>query len=90
MRDVQPPITNDEELARYCSGLAAFTTIVAATESELFTASTSNDLKQIEHARESLLRLYRRHQGIVDAITAYERQQAIRQHPTHHTAQQET
>lgn len=36
MRDVQPPITNDQELAGYRSGLERFNEIVAAREAAVF------------------------------------------------------
>lgn len=79
MRDVQPPITNDQELAGYRAGLERFNEIVATREAALF--ASQNDAQQLEEARQELYRVYRKRQGMLDAIAAYERQQH-----TQHTA----
>lgn len=79
MRDVQPPITNDQELAGYRAGLERFNEIVAAREAALF--ASQNNAQQLEAARQELYRVYRKRQGMLDAIAAYERQ-----HHTQHTA----
>lgn len=79
MRDIQPPITNDQELAGYRAGLERFNEIVAAREADLF--ASQHDPQRLEDARQELYRVYRKRQGILDAIAAYER----RQH-TQHTA----
>ena len=71
MRDTQPPITNDEELAGYRAGLERFNKIVAEREATLF--ASHDDAEQLEHARQELYRVYRKRQGILDAIAAYER-----------------
>ena len=79
MRDVQPPISNDQELAGYRAGLKRFNEIVAAREAALF--ASQNDTQRLEDARQELYRVYRKRQGILDAIAAYEQQ-----HQTQHTA----
>jgi hypothetical protein len=70
MRDIQPPITNDQELAGYRAGLERFGAIVAAREAALF--ASQHDAERLEEARQELYRVYRRRQGILDAIAAYE------------------
>ncbi len=77
MRDVQPPITNDQELAGYRAGLVTFNTIVAEREAVLF--ASRGDPARLEDARQALYRVYRKRQGLLDAIAAYERQQHARQ-----------
>jgi hypothetical protein len=77
MRDVQPPITNDQELAGYRSGLERFNEIVAAREAAVF--ASRDDPERHEHARQELHRVYRKRQGILDAIAAYERQRRTQQ-----------
>lgn len=71
MRDIQPPITNDQELAGYRAGLDRFAEIVAEREASLF--ASGDDPKQLEDARQELYRVYRKRQGILDAIAACER-----------------
>ena len=70
MRDIQPPITTDEELAGYKAGLERFNDIVAAREAAVF--ARRDDSEQLEHARQELYRVYRKRQGILDAIATYE------------------
>ncbi len=77
MRDTQPPITNDQELAGYRAGLARLNEIVAEREAALF--ASRNDPERIEDARQELFRIYRKRQGILDAIADYERQHGIQQ-----------
>ena len=77
MRDVQPPITNDQELAGYRAGLERFNTIVAAREAALF--ASRDDPDKLEQARQELYRVYRKRQGILDAIAAYERRTPAQQ-----------
>jgi hypothetical protein len=79
MRDTQPPITNDQELAGYKAGLERFKTIVAAREAALF--ASQHDPQRLEEARQELYRVYRKRQGILDAIAVYEQQ-----HHVQHTA----
>lgn len=79
MRNVQPPITNDQELAGYRAGLERFDEIVAAREAALF--ASQNDTQRLEEARQELYRVYGKRQGILDAIATYEGQQH-----TKHTA----
>ncbi|MGH2514181.1 MAG: DUF6932 family protein [Ktedonobacterales bacterium] len=82
MRDVQPPITNDQELAGYRAGLERFNAIVAEREAALF--ASQHDPQRLEEARQELYRVYARRQGILDAIAAYERQHGASS--TQHTA----
>jgi hypothetical protein len=77
MRDIQPPITSDQELAGYRNGLATLNEIVAEREAALF--ASRDDPVRLEDARQELYRVYRKRQGILDAIAAYERQQPARQ-----------
>jgi len=70
-RDIQPPITDDEELANYRLGLERFDVIVANREKTLF--DSQGDPVALESARNGLYRVYRRRQGMIDAIEAYER-----------------
>ncbi len=79
MRDVQPPITNDRELAGYIAGLKRFNEIVAAREATLF--ASQHDAQRLEEARQELYRVYQKRQGILDAIAAYQQQ-----HGSQHTA----
>jgi hypothetical protein len=78
MRDVQPPIINDQELAGYRSGLAIFDEIVAEREAALL-ASRDVGGAQLEDARQALYRVYRKRQGILDAIAAYEQRRRAQQ-----------
>lgn len=82
MRDVQPPITNDQELAGYRAGLERLNAIVAEREAALFASQL--DPRRLEEARQELYRVYARRQGILDAIAAYERQRGTSS--TQHTA----
>lgn len=77
MRDNQPPITNDQELAGYRSGRERFIAIVAARETALF--ASRDDPQRLEDARRELFRVYRKRQGMRVAIAAYER----RRHSQH-------
>lgn len=79
MHDVQPPITNDQELAGYIAGLERFNEIVAAREATLF--ASQHDDQRLEEARQELYRVYRKRQGILDAIAVYKQQ-----HDNQHTA----
>lgn len=76
MRDEQPPITNDQELAGYIAGLERFNEIVAAREAALF--ASQGNTQRLEEARQELYRVYQKRQGILDAINAYRQRQ--RQH----------
>lgn len=77
MRDVQPPITTEQELLGYRAGLARLNEVVAIREQALF--ASLNVPERLEHARQELYRIYRKRQGILDAIAAYERRQAAAQ-----------
>lgn len=74
-RDLQPPIENDQQLAGYRQGLEKLNVIVAGREDTLF--ASRDDPHALEAARHALYRIYRRRQGILDAIEAYERQHAL-------------
>lgn len=76
MRDVQPPITNDQDLAGYRAGLERFNVIVTEREATLF--ASQHDPQRLEEARQELYRVYARRQGILDAIATYERQHDAR------------
>lgn len=79
MRDEQPPITNDQELAGYIAGLERFNEIVAAREAALF--ASQGNTQRLEEARQELYRVYQKRQGILDAINAYrQRQRQYGQH----------
>jgi hypothetical protein len=82
MRDVQPPITNDQELAGYCAGLERFNAIVAEREAALF--ASQHDPQRLEEERQELYRVYVSRRGILDAIAAYEHQHGTSS--TQHTA----
>lgn len=82
MRNVQPLITNEQELAGYRAGLGRFNAIVAAREAVLF--ASQHDPQRLEEARQELYRVYAKRQGILDAIDTYERQHGAPS--TQHTA----
>ena len=84
--DIQPPITNDEELANYRLGLERLDAIVAGREEDLL--ASRGDPQALESARRQLYRIYRRRQGILDAIEVYERQRAVAQQADQQTQQQ--
>jgi len=77
MRDVQPPITSEQELVGYRAGLARLNDVVVVREQALF--ASLHDPERVEHARQELYRIYRKRQGILDAIAVYERQKAAQQ-----------
>ncbi len=72
MHDTQPTITNDGELEAYKQGLQTMNGACAEREQRL--CDVRDDPVKLEGARSSLLHIYRRRQGIIDAIEAYERQ----------------
>ena len=76
MHDTQPPITNVEEYAGYRAALTTMNASCADREQRLF--DVRNDPSQLDGARAALLHIYRRRQGIIDAIADYERQQGMR------------
>ncbi|MEO7003753.1 MAG: hypothetical protein ABI068_18125 [Ktedonobacterales bacterium] len=59
-RDIQPPIENDQ-----------LEVIVAGREEDVWVSR--GDSQALESARRQLYRIYRRRQGILDAIEMYER-----------------
>lgn len=77
MREVQPPITNDQELVGHRAGPARFNEIVAEREAGLF--ASRDDPERIEDARQELFRVYRKRQGILDAIADSERRRGVQQ-----------
>jgi hypothetical protein len=74
MHDTQPPITNDGEYETYKQALQTMNGACAEREQRLF--EVRDDPEKLEGARSSLFHIYRRRQGIIDAIEAYERQKA--------------
>ena len=77
MRDTQPPITDDEELHGYEAALAVLNEELAIREANVF--NSRQDPAKLERARKALFRLYRKRQGIIDAIADYGRKQTIQQ-----------
>ncbi len=77
MHDIQPPITNEQELIGYRAGLARLNEVVVVREQALF--ASVNAPERLEHARQELYRIYRKRQGIIDAIAVYEQQRAATQ-----------
>lgn len=73
MRDEQPPITNDEEYRGYQKARDTMTALLAERETRLFEALESGDGALIEDRRFELLNTLCKRQGIIDAITTYER-----------------
>src|SRR5690242_14595886 len=71
MRDVQPPIANDEQYHGYQLALEKLTKVLEAREQVLFENRDNPD--RIEAARGDLLNTLRKRQGILDAIHEYER-----------------
>ncbi len=76
MHDTQPPITTSEEYAGYKAALTTMNAACADREQRLF--DVRDDPTQLEGARAALLHIYRRRQGIIDAINDYERQHGLR------------
>ena len=72
MRDVQPPITNDEQYRGYQLAFEKLTKVLEAREQVLF--ENRDNLDRLEAARGDLLNTLRKRQGILDALRAYERQ----------------
>jgi hypothetical protein len=70
MRDVQPPITNDEQYCGYRLALEKLIRVVEAREQVLFENRHNPD--RIEAAHGDLLNILRKRQGILDAIRTYE------------------
>ena len=73
MRDVQPPIENDEQYHGYKLGFDQLTRVVEQREQFVFDCLRNNP-NRVEVARASLMSMYRKRQGILDALRAYERQ----------------
>jgi hypothetical protein len=73
MKEIQPPITTDQELAGYRSGLAKLEDIMHGYEKTLNDASQDPDW--LDYTRSKLRRVYNIRQGIIDAISDYLKQQ---------------
>ena len=84
MHDTQPPITDGQQYAGYQDALARMEPGIRAREQALIAALASQDRDSINGARSTLLHIYRRWYGILEAIQNYERQQ--KQAPTKETA----
>ena len=72
MRDVQPPITSEEEYRGYQKARETMTALVAEREARLIAALNDGDGELIEDRRFELLNSLRKRQGIIDAIKEYE------------------
>lgn len=79
MHDTQSAIVHNQGLAGYIAGLERFNEIVAARETALF--ASQHDPQRLEEARQELYRVYRKRQGILDAIAACQQR-----HHGHYTA----
>lgn len=73
MRDVQPPITNDEQYHGYRLALEKLTKVLETREQVLF--ENRDNPERLEAARGDLLNTLRKRQGILDALREYERRQ---------------
>lgn len=73
MRDVQPPITNDEEYRGYQEGLTLLTAECVLRAQAVI--EQKDDPKLLRDALDALDRMNRKRQGIANAIAAYEQQQ---------------
>jgi hypothetical protein len=74
MRDVQPPITNEEQYRGYQLAFEKLTRVVEEREQVLFEMLRTQP-DRVEAARGDLLNILRKRQGIQDAIRAYEHRQ---------------
>jgi hypothetical protein len=77
MRDTQPPITDDEELQGYQMALTVMNKELMLREAAVF--NSHSEPQRLERARNALFRLYRKRQGIIDAIEVYEKRQKAKQ-----------
>lgn len=75
MRDVQPPITDQEEYAGYQRARDKLTILVEQREARLIDALARGENEEIEDRRFDLLDALRKRQGILDALSVYEHQQ---------------
>lgn len=80
MKETQPPITTPDEYAGYQRALEDINAECAGREQDVFQAQGNPD--KLERARTALFRMYRIRQGILDALTDYERQ--------HHASQRKS
>ena len=77
MKTIQPPITNDQELAGYRAGAEKLERLIQRHEDDLMAVRHASqvDAHQVNHIRYTLGRLYGYSRGIHEAIEAYLRQQ---------------
>ncbi len=68
----QHPITSDEAYGQYRVYLARLEAMIVEQEDAVFQLRMANDATQLASARTSLWRLLTKHQGVVDALAAYE------------------
>jgi hypothetical protein len=73
MKTVQPPITNDQELAGYRAAADKLERLMQRHEDDLMAErnTASADTHKVNQIRYTLARLYAYHQGIQAAIAAY-------------------
>ncbi len=74
MKETQSPITSADEYDGYKRALGDINAECLEREQDVFQAR--NDPAKLDRARAALFRMYRIRQGIIDAITDYERQLA--------------
>jgi hypothetical protein len=77
MKTIQPPITNDQELAGYRAGAEKVEVLINRHEDDLMRErqQVQPEAHHLNQIRYTLARLYAYHKGITDAIEAYLRQQ---------------
>lgn len=73
MKTVQPPITNDQELAGYRAAAEHLRQMMERHEGDLLAERqrTPTDMQRIDQIRYQLHHLYGYYQGIQEAIDAY-------------------
>lgn len=73
MKTVQPPITNDQELAGYRAGAEQLRRMMERYEVDLLAErqQAPADMQRVDQLRYQLHRLYGYYKGIQDAIDAY-------------------
>jgi hypothetical protein len=72
----QQPISSDQACGQYRHYLAQLETMIADQEDIIIRARAEEDYNELARARTSLWRLLTKRQGVIDAISAYEQQQA--------------
>ena len=71
MKETQPPITNAEEYTGYQRALIDINAECLGREQDVF--QSQSDSIKLDRARVALFRMYRIRQGILDALSEYER-----------------